>query len=135
MAKIRLRSWLGFALLALVALGWRAVSAETDSGGYRWNLPKGFPMPYVPADNPMTVAKVELGRYLFYDTRMSINGKSSCATCHKQDLAFTDGRAVGIGATGESHSRSAMSLVNVAYSAALTWSNPTLTRLEEQALT
>ncbi len=97
--------------------------------------PRDFPKPYVPADNPMTAAKVELGRYLFYDTRMSVNGKAACATCHKQELAFTDGRAVGIGATGESHSRSAMSLVNVAYSAALTWSNPKLTRLEEQALT
>ena len=72
----------------------------------------------------MTAAKVELGRYLFYDKRMSVNGKSSCATCHKQELAFTDGRAVGVGATGELHPRSAMSLVNVAYSAALTWSNP-----------
>ena len=83
-----------------------------------------LPQAYVPADNPMTAAKVELGRYLFYDTRMSVNGKASCATCHKQELAFTDGRAVGLGATGELHSRSAMSLVNVAYSAALTWSNP-----------
>ena len=74
----------------------------------------------------MTAAKVELGRYLFYDTRMSVNGKSSCATCHKQELAFTDGLAVAVGATGELHSRSAMSLVNVAYSGALTWSNPEL---------
>jgi cytochrome c peroxidase len=102
---------------------------------YAWNLPKGFPKPYVPADNPMTAAKVELGKYLFYDTRLSVNGKSSCATCHKQEFAFTDGRAVGLGATGEEHSRGAMSLVNVAYSAALTWSNPQMKRLEEQALT
>lgn len=101
---------------------------------YSWNLPKGFPKPHVPADNPMTAAKVELGRYLFYDTRMSVNGKSSCATCHEQKLAFTDGRAVSVGATGEAHPRSAMSLVNVAYSAALTWSNPNLKELEEQAL-
>ena len=68
----------------------------------------------------MTRAKVELGRYLFYDTRMSVNGTESCASCHKQELAFTDGRAVGVGATGEHHSRGAMSLVNVAYAAALT---------------
>jgi cytochrome c peroxidase len=104
------------------------------SADYQWNLPKGFPKPYVPADNPMSEAKVELGRYLFYDTRLSVNGKSSCATCHKQDLAFTDGRAVGLGATGESHSRGAMSLVNVAWSAALTWSNPEMRSLEKRAL-
>ena len=101
---------------------------------YQWNLPKGFPKPYVPADNPMSAAKVELGRYLFYDTRMSVNGKQSCASCHKQELAFTDGRAVGLGATGEPHSRSAMSLVNVAWSATLTWSNPEMRSLEKQAL-
>jgi cytochrome c peroxidase len=120
------------ALLALAVPSWRAVSAEPE---YQWNLPKGFPQPYVPPDNPMTAAKVELGRYLFYDTRMSVNGKASCATCHKQELAFTDGRAVGVGATGELHSRGAMSLVNIAYSGALTWSNPQLKTVEEQALT
>jgi cytochrome c peroxidase len=104
------------------------------AGEYQWNLPKGFPKPYVPANNPMSAAKVELGRYLFYDRRMSVNGTASCATCHKQELAFTDGRATGLGATGESHSRSAMSLVNVAYSAALTWSDPEMKSLEKQAL-
>src|SRR5579885_956057 len=108
--------------------------AAADAPGYAWDLPKGFPKPYVPADNPMTADKVELGRRLFYDTRMSVNGKASCATCHKQEMAFTDGRAVALGATGESHPRSAMSLVNVAYSGVLTWSNPTMKRLEEQAL-
>ena len=81
---------------------------------YAWNLPKGFPQPRVPSDNPMTAAKVELGRYLFYDTRMSVNGKQSCAGCHKQELAFTDGLPVAVGATGEKHPRGAMSLVNVA---------------------
>jgi cytochrome c peroxidase len=101
---------------------------------YQWNLPKGFPRPYVPADNPMSEAKVELGRYLFYDVRMSVNGTTSCATCHKQELAFTDGRAVGRGATGELHTRGAMSLVNVAWSASLTWSNPEMKTLEKQAL-
>jgi len=122
-------------LAIFVAVAWMGGYARAgDSGAYDWNLPKGFPKPRIPADNPMTAAKVELGRYLFYDTRMSVNGKSSCAPCHKQELAFTDGRAVGLGATGESHSRSAMSLVNIAYSVALTWSNPNMSQLEEQAL-
>ncbi len=123
------------ALLVFLPAGHWAVSAEPDSAaGYEWNLPRGFPKPYVPADNPMSAAKVELGRYLFYDTRMSVNGKSSCATCHKQEMAFTDGRKVGLGATGESHSRGAMSLVNVAWSGSLTWSNPEMKSLEKQAL-
>jgi len=45
-------------------------------GDFEWDLPKGFPRPAVPADNPMSIAKVELGRYLFYDKRMSVNGKN-----------------------------------------------------------
>jgi cytochrome c peroxidase len=130
----QLRTPLFFALLTLAMLDQNAIPAEPDSTQeYTWNLPKGFPKPHVPADNPMTAGKVELGRYLFYDARMSVNGKASCAACHKQELAFTDGREVSAGATGQLHSRSAMSLVNVAYSAALTWSDPQMKNLEDQA--
>jgi cytochrome c peroxidase len=109
-----------------------AVLAQQES--YQWDLPKGFPKPSVPVDNPMSAVKVELGRYLFYDKRLSVNGESSCATCHRQELAFSDGRKTAIGATGQVHSRNAMSLVNVAYSAALTWSNADMRQLESQAL-
>jgi cytochrome c peroxidase len=101
---------------------------------YEWNLPPAFPMPFVPADNPMSDAKVELGRYLFYDTRLSGNGTQSCATCHQQQLAFTDGLRQSVGSTQQIHPRGSMSLVNIAYAATLTWANPTLTRLEDQAL-
>jgi cytochrome c peroxidase len=102
--------------------------------GYVWNLPRNFPAPRVPAGNPMSEAKAELGRHLFYDTRLSGNGTQSCATCHEQERAFTDGRARAVGSTGEIHPRGSMSLVNVAYTAALTWANPTLNQLENQAL-
>jgi cytochrome c peroxidase len=106
-----------------------------DPGLYDWHLPKGFPKPLVPADNPVTEPKVRLGRYLFYDTRLSLNGKQSCSTCHRQGLAFTDGRPTSQGATGQNHPRNAMSLVNVAYSAAFGWGgNPALHSLEQQAL-
>lgn len=100
---------------------------------YAWNLPPGFPLPVVPDDNPMTVAKVELGRHLFYDTRLSDNGTYSCASCHQQALAFTDGKPVGVGSTGQAHPRGSMSLVNVAYAATLTWGHPYLSSLERQA--
>jgi cytochrome c peroxidase len=103
-------------------------------GPYEWSLPPGFPYPKVPADNPMTAAKVELGRYLFYDKRLSLNGTQSCASCHKQEKAFSDGRARGLGSTGELHPRGPMSLTNVAYSPVLTWANPNLRKLEQQAL-
>ena len=101
---------------------------------YNWTLPPGFPAPQVPADNAMSDAKVSLGRHLFYDTRLSGNGKQSCASCHEQSRAFAEGRARSVGSTGEVHPRGSMSLVNVAYARTLTWANPWLTRLEDQAL-
>jgi cytochrome c peroxidase len=101
---------------------------------YPWDLPSGFPSPRIPTDNPMTEAKVELGRHLFYDTRLSGNGTQSCATCHEQTRAFTDGRSRSVGSTGQRHPRGSMSLVNIAYAQALTWANPSTTRLEDQAL-
>jgi cytochrome c peroxidase len=76
----------------------------------------------------------ELGRRLFYDKRMSGNGAQSCASCHRQELAFTDGRSVAVGATGQAHTRSSMSLVNVAYAQTLTWADPAMRSLEKQAL-
>ena len=100
------------------------MAAGLMGADFHWNLPKGFPRPIVPADNPMSAAKVELGRYLFYDKRISVNGKESCGTCHRQELAFTDGRARAEGATGQLHPRSSMSLVNVAYAPLLTVGEP-----------
>ena len=111
-----------------------AVAASLTGAVFDWNLPNGFPRPAIPADNPMSAVKVELGRYLFYDGRMSVNGKESCGTCHRQELAFTDGRSRAQGTTGQLHPRGSMSLVNVAYVPFLTWANPTITSLEAQAL-
>ena len=111
-----------------------AAGFSLSAADWNWNLPPGFPRPAVPAGNPMTAAKVELGRYLFYDKRISVNGKESCGSCHRQELAFTDGRTRAEGTTGQVHPRSSMSLVNVAYAPLLTWANPTLESLEEQAL-
>lgn len=102
---------------------------------YVWQLPANLPVPKVPFDNPMSVTKVELGRRLFYDTRLSGNGTMSCGSCHLQGLAFTDGKARSVGVTGEVHPRGAMSLVNSAYASRLTWANPLLDRAEDQALT
>ncbi|CDH43153.1 methanobactin export MATE transporter MbnM [Candidatus Contendibacter odensensis] len=103
--------------------------------GYSWSLPKGFPTPKEFAENPMSTAKVELGRHLFYDPRMSINQSASCASCHLPARAFSDGRTTAIGTTGEVHPRNAMSLTNVVYNATFDWANPVLKTLHAQALT
>ena len=101
---------------------------------YDWRLPAWLPKPAVPQGNAMSRAKVELGRHLFYEKRLSLDGTFSCATCHQQARAFADDKRRGVGATGEVHPRGPMSLTNVAYSPVLTWANPAVTRLEQQAL-
>lgn len=101
---------------------------------FDWHVRPGFPVPVVPQDNPMSEAKVELGRLLFYDRRLSVNRTQSCGTCHRQELAFTDGAARSTGATGQKHPRSAMSLINAAYAPRFTWAHRDLSSLEEQAL-
>jgi cytochrome c peroxidase len=129
---------LAFVLSIYLSLGLSKVMA-TDGDlaattEYNWNLPEWTPKPIVPENNPMTAEKVELGRQLFYEPRLSITGKYACASCHQQSLAFTDGKPVAIGSTNEAHSRNSMALVNVAYSPVLTWANPLITSLENQAL-
>lgn len=123
----RLLATLGLVASAVVCLP----AAPPD---WAWELPTGVRPPAVPADTPLTPALVDLGRHLFHDTRLSANGTQACATCHQQARAFTDGRPHGLGATGESHVRNSMSLVNVAYAETLTWAHPTLASLEAQAL-
>ncbi|MFN7938245.1 MAG: di-heme enzyme [Bryobacteraceae bacterium] len=107
---------------------------KAQLGPYEWRLPPGFPFPVVPPDNLMTQEKVVLGRRLFYDKRLSLNQTQSCGTCHEQRRAFADQRARGLGSTGELHPRGPMSLANVAYAPVLTWANPNVRTLEQQAL-
>ena len=101
---------------------------------YAWELPAHIPPPAVPEDNPVSTAKVTLGRRLFYDTRLSVDGDMSCASCHEQSRAFTDGKARGAGTTGAIHPRGAMSLTNIAYAPRLTWANPQIGSLEVQSM-
>jgi cytochrome c peroxidase len=80
----------------------------------------------------MSAPKVALGRRLFFETRLSATGQYSCASCHRPELAYTDGKAHAVGATGESVRRGAMSLTNVAYNPAFTWGNARVRSLEQQ---
>lgn len=112
-----------------------AEGVEAPGEPYRWQLPPGFPEPWVPADNPMSAAKVALGRHLFYDRRLSVTGTFSCASCHRQELAFTDGRRQAVGATQDVHRRNTMSLANVAYGLSFNWADPSVDGLEEQLQT
>ena len=122
------------AAAAIVAACGGGAPVPQEEPGYTWVLPPGFPAPEVPADNPMSAVKVELGRRLFYDTRLSGNQTFSCASCHRQELAFSDGRARGLGSTGMLHPRGPQPLVNLAYLDVFTWANSVVPSLEMQAL-
>ncbi|MBE9161604.1 MULTISPECIES: methanobactin export MATE transporter MbnM [Microcoleaceae] len=128
-------------LSCFLAMSLSAVLSSTNSSlanppdpTYNWNIPAGIPKPIVPADNPISQEKVELGRHLFYEKRLSVTGEFSCASCHIQAKAFTDGKTLGVGATGEKHPRNAMSLANIGYNSVLTWANPLQNKLESQLL-
>lgn len=105
-----------------------------DPALFTWHLPAGIVPPPVPADNPMSAAKVELGRHLFHDTRLSGNGGFSCASCHRQEFAFADAKNIPVGSTGEPHSRNSMALANAGYFTFYNWASTTVTSLEAQAL-
>ena len=109
-------------------------SEDLSTEAYRWRIPAWLPPPPVPADNPMSEAKVALGRHLFHDRRLSADGAVACASCHDQALAFSDGRARGVGIGGSVAHRNSMGLANVGYSPRLTWANPHMVSLERQAL-
>ncbi len=107
-------------------------SAPGAAAAFEWQLPRGFPTPFVPAGNPMSAAKVALGKRLFFETRLSVNGRYSCASCHDPARSYSDGRALAVGATGAPLSRSAMPLLNVAYNLSYGWQQPQITSLEAQ---
>ncbi|MEL6339001.1 MAG: MbnH family di-heme enzyme [Myxococcota bacterium] len=95
-------------------------------------VPEHFQLPWIPSDNPPTAARIELGRHLFYDERLSGNQTQSCGSCHEQALAFADGKQRPQGSTGVLHPRNSQGLANAAYFTTLTWANDGLRTLEEQ---
>lgn len=97
-------------------------------------IPAHFPRPPIPADNIPTAEKIALGDVLFHDMRLSANETQSCASCHEVERAFSDGKPKPTGSTGDLVPRNAMGLANVAWATTLTWANPVLTTLEQQAL-
>jgi cytochrome c peroxidase len=97
---------------------------DDDNGkphAYNFTYPRMFGKPNLSADNPITDEGVWLGKLLFYDSILSINRTMSCATCHRQELSFTDGRPLAIGVHGDTLTRNTMALVNLAWSEYFFW--------------
>ena len=124
----------GMLCLLLALPGLTSAEPTTTLQTYDWGLPDWVPPPTVPENNPMTREKVQLGRHLFFDPRLSANGQMSCASCHDPGKAFTDSRPLSVGVTGELSHHHSMMLANVAYMPVLTWANPQLSSLEIQTL-
>ncbi|MGB0978691.1 MAG: cytochrome-c peroxidase [Croceimicrobium sp.] len=76
---------------------------------------EGVEDPNLNPDNPLTIEGVKLGRMLFYDARLSKDGSQSCASCHRQEHAFTDTARFSIGVEGLKGKRQAMSVFNTAW--------------------
>jgi cytochrome c peroxidase len=133
-----------FIVLACVALFVFACKKDKDDDvitdtpyqttPYSIETPQGFPAMNIPADNPLTVEGVALGRRLFYDKILSGNNMQSCSSCHNQALSFTDnGTQFSTGITGAIGNRNAQPLINLGYNLHYFWDGRGTT-LEQQIL-
>lgn len=136
---------LNLTLIPLLAIGlWfvgsvlgRADSPASSAEGFAFTPPLGIPADvwayYVPRDNPLTEAKVRLGRELFFDKRLSADGTVSCASCHDPRLAFSDGKKVAEGIGGKRGPRNSPTLLNAMFNSSQFWDGRAQS-LEAQAM-
>jgi cytochrome c peroxidase len=102
--------------LLLVAVGSAAVAHWRQPASVLLAPPANFPAPvYEVATNQPSEAAFELGRMLFYDPRLSSDGRVSCGSCHQQARAFTDGQARAVGVAGRRSPRNSPTLQNLAW--------------------
>jgi cytochrome c peroxidase len=130
---------LAVALAAAPAAPVSATSAAKGeafaSGDYRTVLPLGLQATsaYVPDNNPMSAKKIELGRMLYFDKRLSSDGSVACVTCHDPGKGFSDNRSTSAGIHGKTGVRNAPTVINRLFSADQFWDGRAAD-LEAQAL-
>jgi cytochrome c peroxidase len=119
------------AVAAAICFASKALAAEQT---YQPTFPLGVDgeQMQIPEDNPLTAAKVELGKLLYFDGRLSKDGSVSCATCHDPAKGFTDQLRVSRGIRGQTGTRNAPSVINSAFYYFQFWDGRVPT-LEEQA--
>ena len=127
--KVRLGIGLAVSLLVSVPVSLRA------QGSYKLNVPLGLDADQmeIPKDNPLTAEKVELGKILFFDPRLSVDDTVACASCHSPQFGFSNGLATAIGVKGQRGGRSSPVAINRAFSTHQFWDGRAAS-LEEQAL-
>jgi cytochrome c peroxidase len=118
-----------FVLIAAALLPLTASAADKDP----LKVPLGLKPVPVPADNPLTPEKVELGKLLYFDPRLSCDDTVSCASCHDPKKGWSNGTPFATGVRSQVGGRSAPTIINAAYSELQFWDGRAL-RLEGQAL-
>jgi cytochrome c peroxidase len=118
--------------LALAAIGLLSAALADDKADKPPKPPLGLPPVQWPEDNPYSAAKVELGKFLYFDNRLSSDQSVACASCHAPEKAFTDGAGVSTGIGGQKGGRSAPTVINRGYSTQQFWDGRAAS-LEEQA--
>ena len=98
-----------------------------------WPEIAGYAKMSIPTDNPMTPAKVALGKQLFYDQRLSGDGSRSCYSCHLKEHGLTDGKPTAIGAYEKKLTRASPTLWNIGYHSEFYWDGRSKS-MEAQAL-
>jgi len=123
---------IGTQAASIVALS-VAPALAVDPMTYIGKPPLGLPAVPVPAGNPLTKPKAELGRALYFDPRLlSIDGSVACASCHSPGLGWSNGAPVAVGVMGQKGGRSAPVIYNTAYEDLLFWDGRS-NSLEDQA--
>lgn len=100
---------------------------------YKLKYPLGLKPMSIPKGNELTAAKIELGKQLFFDARLSRDDTISCSSCHVPSKGWTDGEAFATGVRGQRTGRSAPTIINAGYSHLQFWDGRA-TMLEGQAL-
>lgn len=116
----------------IIATTWLFAASAVASGIHEKSFLREEPVP-VPASNKITEARVELGKTLFFDKRLSGDEAMSCATCHDPNKGWSDGRPTAIGHLGKKLERATPTIINSGYSRLQMWDGR-FKSLEEQAL-
>lgn len=121
------------ATLRLLAIGLIASAIGTNARAEDGNIPLGLKAPRLPKDNPQTEAKIQLGKQLYFDPRLSADNTVSCASCHDPKKGWSNGEATAEGVDGQRGDRSAPTILNSAYHKLQFWDGRSGS-LEDQAL-
>jgi cytochrome c peroxidase len=122
------------ALVAGIAACEKEIGPAKNSTPYTLEIPMGFPQAAPPADNPLTVEGIALGRMLFYDPILSQDSTQSCSSCHNAEFGFTDfGKKYSTGIDGIEGTRNSMPISNLLWQSDFFWDGR-VKRLNLQAL-